>query len=415
MAKKKGAGNEPVYAWIFLPGETVPVVCGALFDRGDFHDFGYGRSYLENPDRIPLDHGEMPLERGLHRSRHEIQGAIRDAAPDAWGRRVLIRRLGMSFERGDQELRETDYLLGAKGERIGALHFQADPNEYRAPELAEAPLADLLRAAELLEKNEPLPPELEAAIMHGTSIGGARPKALIDDGGTRRLVAKFASTTDLWPVVRHEALGMNLASAAGLDVAATELVSVDGKDVLLVERFDRVREANGHFSRRHFFSALTALGLSEMQGRYASYPEFADFLVKYSERPAADCRELYRRMVLNMMIGNTDDHARNHAVFWNGKRCRLTPAYDVCVMRRAGQAGSQAMAVGENGNRSSLANALTACGRFGLGGDTARRIHAELGDLVQDQWRQMAREAGIGPEAMDQLEGTAILSPGLFE
>lgn len=205
---------------------------------------------------------------------------------------------------------------------------------------------------------------------------------------------------------------MKLAAAVGINVAGVQLQEVDGKDVLLVERFDRM-PVEGGVARRHFFSALTALGLSELQARDASYADFADFLAKWSADPRADCHELYRRMILNMVIGNTDDHARNHAVFWDGSRCRLTPAYDVCVLKRVGEIGTQAMLIGADGNYANFNNALSVCKRFLLDEDEAQRIHDQVCEVVAQHWKAIAHDAGLEKRWIDALEGKAILSPRL--
>ena len=135
----------------------------------------------------------------------------------------------------------------------------------------------------------PLSPELEQALLHGTSIGGARPKATMRDENDFPLIAKFSSTTDVHPMVRLEALGLGMARMAGIDVAGSRLVSVMNKDVLLIERFDCESD---NTLRRHFFSVLTALELDEMEARYASYPDLADYLRRYAEFPLEQCKEL---------------------------------------------------------------------------------------------------------------------------
>jgi len=161
-------------------------------------------------------------------------------------------------------------------------------------------------------RGETLSPALDAALLHGSSIGGARPKALLNDP-SRTVIAKLSSTTDTYPVVKAEFVAMRLAQLAGLDAALVQLERVSGRDVLLVDRFDRP----GDGTRRGFVSALTILGLDEMIGRYASYHELA---VKVRERfsePAATLRELFSRITFNILIGNTDDHARNHAACYD--------------------------------------------------------------------------------------------------
>jgi serine/threonine-protein kinase HipA len=188
-----------------------------------------------------------------------------------------------------------------------------------------ATLEQLLHAAELVEAGQRLPQELDAAAGHGTSIGGARPKALLSDGD-RHLIAKFSSTTDTRPVVKAEAAAMLLAARVGVNVAAVSVSVVEGKDVLLVERFDRA----GDGARRLILSALTVLGLAEMESRHSTYVDLARAIRTGPwPTPRDALRELYLRLVFNVCVGNTDDHLRNHAVFWDGKNLALTPAYDL--------------------------------------------------------------------------------------
>lgn len=338
-------GQREAYAWLWLPGQAAPVVCGkvAAGEGGPEapHHFLYGRSYLAREDALPLLPHDLPLRPGDQPSRLGLHGVLRDASPDAWGRRVLIHRLRMSVERGERELTEIDHLL-ARGNGLGALHFQDTPDAWRPPASASASLEQLMAAADAVEAGAPLPPELDLALLHGTSVGGARPKALLQEpAGGRRRLAKFGSSTDLFPMVRLEHLGLLLAQRVGIDTVAHERRAVLGRDVLLVDCFDAPLPGSG---RRHFFSALTALDLHEMEARYASYPDLADYLRRFARDPTAQCRELYRRMLFNILIGNTDDHARNHALFWDGQEVSLTPAYDICPLPRTGFEASQAMA-----------------------------------------------------------------------
>ncbi len=165
----------------------------------------------------------------------------------------------------------------------------------------------LHQAAEILDRGEDLSPDLDAAIRHGTSVGGARPKAqFVDEEGTH-WIAKFSSSTDIGPAVQIEAAALFLAERAGLDVPRFRLVDSLGKKVLLVRRSDR-DETGG---RRSAVSMLTALHLTEMTARYASYPDFLDVL----DATNGHREELFRRVALNMAVGNVDDHARNHAAF----------------------------------------------------------------------------------------------------
>ncbi|QJX03036.1 HipA domain-containing protein [Alcanivorax sp. IO_7] len=178
-----------------------------------------------------------------------------------------------------------------------------------------------------MERGQELDDDLDAALNHGTSIGGARPKVLFRRGKSW-LVAKFSSSRDTLNMIAAEHGAMRLAAKAGLNVADTRVLGVSGKDVLLVRRFDRDTNAAGHPTRRHMLSAMTLLDLDEYAVRSgeASYLELADVLRQYARDFDRDGRELFRRMVFNILIGNTDDHARNHACFWDGTALDLTPA-----------------------------------------------------------------------------------------
>ena len=160
----------------------------------------------------------------------------------------------------------------------------------------------------------------------------------------RKLIAKFSSSTDTYNVVKSEFVAMRLAAKLGLDAAPVQLAHVAGKDVLLVERFDRVRAEAG-WQRRAMVSALTLFGLDEMMARYASYADLTEIIRHRFSQPRETLRELFGRLVFNILCGNTDDHARNHAAFWDGKQLALTPAYDLCPQNRTGNEASQAMLI----------------------------------------------------------------------
>jgi serine/threonine-protein kinase HipA len=185
---------------------------------------------------------------------------------------------------------------------------------------------------------------------------------------------------------------------------------VINKDVLLIKRFDC---ESARAQRRHFFSALTALELDEMEARYASYPDLSDYLRRYAESPVEQCRELFRRMLFNIMIGNTDDHARNHAFFWDGCFIKLSPAYDICVIPRTGLEASQAMEVGEQGKRTSISNALSACGRFGLSTGEAQEIADKMEETIREHWNTVCDEAKVTSQLADQLWERVVLSPAI--
>jgi serine/threonine-protein kinase HipA len=406
-------GNWEAYVWIRLPGAAEPVVCGRVAapdgSPDAVHRFVYGRSYRELEGAIPMLPHALPVQAGEQPSRRGLHGVLRDAAPDAWGRRVLMHRLQMSVERAEAELTEIDYLL-SKGDGVGALHFQSGASSYESKPRPSAGIADLLSAAEAVERNLPLPPELDEALLHATSIGGTRPKALVMNEDGQPAIAKFSSTSDHYPMVKLEALALNLARQVGIDVVTGRRVSVLNKDVLLVDRFDC---AAGAEKRRHFFSALTALDLDSMEARYASYLDLADYLRRFADDATGQCRELFRRMVFNIMIGNADDHARNHALLWDGHRVRLTPAYDVCVIPRLSLEGHQAMDVGELGKHATLGNAYSSCGRFGLGGTEAREIAEEMEATIRANWHEASDEAELPDPLAANLWERTVLSPAI--
>jgi len=407
------------FVWAWLPGATEPVVAGRLDVVGDQLAFTYGRSYLARTGAISLFTPELPLGIGrrLPSPDRETFGCIRDAAPDAWGQRVILSRLAgrptRDSDRGDTgSLPVLTYLLEAASSRIGGLDFQASPTEY-VPRQGSATLAEMLRAADLLQAGQGIPAELEPALLHGTSIGGARPKATLVDGG-RELIAKFSSTTDPYPVVKAEAAAMELARRVGLNVPSTELVSVLGRDVLLVERFDRTPGAE---TRRLMVSALTVLGLTEMTGRYASYPELADTLRKWAPAGAVydTLRELFSRVVFNVCVGNIDDHARNHAMFWDGEHLELTPAYDLSPQPRSGGQAAQAMAISRDGHRESrLSVCLGAASEYGISAETARDIIEGQVAVIEAEWEQVAAAVGLSVAQADLMRhgpGAQILNP----
>lgn len=413
--------NKEAFVWIWLPGETEPVVAGKLeADNGTIH-FNYGKSYLERRGdksrAMPIYEPELPLRAGVLPllGDLEIPNCIRDAAPDAWGRRVIInRQFGLKGRDADTgSLDELTYLLESGSDRIGALDFQRSPTEYvpRAP--INASLEELLASAERVEQGLPLTAELDQALFHGSSIGGARPKALMEEQGTK-YIAKFSSGSDLYSVVKAEFVAMRLAAIAGLEAAPVKLVKATGKDVLLIERFDRIALDSG-WSRKAMVSALTLFGLSEMTARYASYEEFAEIIRHRFTEPGATLRELYGRLVFNILCGNTDDHARNHAAFWDGHELTLTPAYDICPQGRTGNEATQAMLIIGDNRFSQLKACLAAAHHFLLSRQSAVAVIDRIETAIRDNWERVCEEAELGPVEKNFLWGRQFLNPFSME
>lgn len=404
---------DSVFVWIWLPGETDPVVAGRITMDGGRYIFNYGASYLERENAIPIYEPELPLGRGRidPPPNMEMASCLRDGSPDAWGRRVIINRLvgPRTAERGADELNELTYLIESGSDRIGALDFQRSASEYVPRVSAQASYEELLEAADRVERGLPLTPTLDQAIHHGTSIGGARPKALVDDD-ERKLIAKFSSSTDVYSVVKAEFMAMRLAALCGLDVAPVSILETAGKDVLLIERFDRIRTVD-NWQRRAMISGLTILGLGEMEARYASYEDLAERIRYRFTDPKATLRELYGRICFNVLCGNTDDHARNHAAFWDGKMLTLAPAYDICPQGRAGNEATQAMLIKDENRSSTLATCLSACADFHLSEDEARGLIEGQIEAIAQYWASVCEEAALSPVEARLFAGRQFLNP----
>lgn len=405
------------FVWIWLPNETKPIVAGKLTTENSQLIFNYGKSYLERDNAIslydaelPLRPGALPLLRGLN-----MPGCIRDASPDAWGRRVLInKKLGLKGPSVDSaQLDELTYLLESGSDRIGALDFQLSATEYVPRSSVNVTIDELLESAERVEKGVPLTSELDQALHHGSSIGGARPKALIEQDN-KKYVAKFSASTDLYSVVKAEFIAMRLAKLAGINVASVSLIKSSHKDVLLIERFDRVPTQNG-WQRKAMVSALTLLSLDEMMARYASYEDLAEIIRHRFSNASATLKELFARLVFNILSGNNDDHARNHAAFWDGEMLSLTPAYDICPQSRTGNETSQAMLISGDNRMSKLSSCIDAAHHFLLSREDALTIIGHQKQVIEKNWASVCDEAELNQTDRNLFWGRQFLNPYAFE
>ncbi|MBI6885129.1 type II toxin-antitoxin system HipA family toxin [Pseudomonas putida] len=407
---------EQCYVWVWLPGHVDPVVAGVLARDDKRFVFRYGRSYLNRKTAIALNKHELPLGTEIINPIEPMMlpSSIRDGSPDAWGRRVIMNRIfGKEGVNGHYaDLDEMTYLLESGSDRIGAYDFQQSPNEYVPRISRTATLDELLEAASLVEKGVPLSPELDQALNHGTSIGGARPKALIESAGAK-FVAKFSSTGDQMNVVKGEFVTMRLASLCGMDVAPVRLAHAKGKDILLIERFDRELSRSG-WTRKIMASALTLFGLDEMLARYCSYEQLTDIIRADFHDPRRDLRELFSRLVFNILCSNTDDHGRNHAAFFDGKAYRLTPAYDICPQVRTGTEASQAMLILGNNNQSRLAVCLAAREKFLLSEADAIEIIEHQIETIGQSWDTVVDEAQLSEVDATIMRSTQMLHQYAF-
>jgi serine/threonine-protein kinase HipA len=287
--------------------------------RGEFR---YERHYLQRDDAFPLDPVSLPLKADTFSVDHPgIFGIFEDSLPDDWGRRLLVRK--HHIPRHEQNLPNLLLALGNSG--LGALSYtdQAQPSHLSA-DTSTIHLSSLVEAAGRFERGEIQDSELSLLFAAASSPGGARPKALVFDEDTNiHYIAKFPSVRDQEDVVKIEAATMNLAGKAGLAVPLTQLVQCGSTSVLLVRRFDILPAG-----RRHMISFQTLL---KAHGYYQQrYQELLAVVRKYSSKPLEDAERLYRQMVFNAVVGNTDDHLKN---FWmihdREAGWRLSPAFDL--------------------------------------------------------------------------------------
>ena len=413
MASEKGVRE--AHVWVWLPGRTEPVAAGHVHLLGECLVFRYAPDYLSRADAVPIYLPELPLQKREIAPPPDLRmaGCLRDGLPDAWGRRVIEHRLATDDGRRGKYSGEILYMLESGSDRIGALDFQRSGTEHIPRPAQGMALEDLQAGAERIEAGARLPPELAGTFWHGSAIGGARPKALLEDGD-RKLIAKFSSSGDRGQVMEMEFVAMRLAARIGLSAAAVELRKIGGKSILLVERFDRIREACG-WRRRMMVSALTLFGLDSMALPGHSYAALAEIVRHRFTDPKDTLRELFGRLVFNVICGNTDDHARNHAAFWDGARLALTPAYDICPQYRTGNVARQAMAIAGEDRRSTLATCRKAAAQFLLDDTEADVIIAHQLDCVRMLWDEVCDAAELGRDARADLWGKIFLNPYIFE
>lgn len=402
--------KQEAYVWIFLPGKTNAVVAGKMTEENALYSFRYGQSYLENSMAMPLSPFELPLTSDIFfpTGLNVMPACIRDAGPDAWGRRLI------DYKYANLHANELDYLLLSGSNRIGALDFQESSKNYLPRESKNVSLEDLLQVSELVLAEKPIPKALEYALIRGTSVGGARPKALIQHQG-KEYIAKFGLTQDTFNPIKAEFIGMQLAKAVGIDVPSVFLQKALHKDILMIERFDRVPLAEG-MSRKLMLSALSLLKLNEMEARYASYIDLSEIIRQSFKNPKRQMQELYKRLIFNILIGNTDDHARNHSAFWDGQHLELTPAYDICPQSRIGREATQAMAIqGAEGNFSTLNNVLSVCEYFQIDHLKAKEMIEKMIQGIKENWETVCEAAKISLTDKEKLWEKSVLNPFCFQ
>ena len=412
--------NDECYVYIVLPGDTEFVTAGRFalsVDRNGVPTgrFVYGRSYLARPNAVPIDPVDLRLTAESFETRglEGVFGALRDAGPDYWGRLVIERHSGYAM------LGELDYLLYSPEDRTGALSFglNREPPAPCRKFASTVDLANLQRTADAIITGNDLPidPDSEQArmlLLAGASMGGARPKAVVQDDNDL-WVAKFNRPDDRWNHARVERAMLVLARECGLTVAESRLATAGDRDVLLVKRFDR-QSTDAGYRRARFLSALTLLRADDTHHDRAkwSYVLLVEELRRLSSQPQQDAQELFRRMCFNALISNTDDHPRNHAVIALDTDWSLSPAYDltpstpISIERR-----DLALICGDMGRYAHVDNLLSQHARFLIDRADAEATIQTMEQTVRDRWYAIARAEGVTEQDCDRIS-RAFVYPG---
>ncbi len=377
--------------------------------------FVYGRRYLAREDAVEVDPIELKLGSDVYETVRlgGIFGAIRDAGPDYWGRRVIEKHTGKT------RLDELSYLLESPDDRSGALSFGLNI-EPPAPKKKFNKTIDLEKLQSLaealirddLEGHDDDLAQVQDLMLIGTSMGGARPKAVVEDD-VGLWVAKFGRPDDRWNNPRVEFAMLELARQCGVNAARSRIETIAGKDVLLVQRFDRERTSRGYI-RARMISGLTMLRAEDLvyaRDRW-SYVILAEELRRVTTEPKKDSAELFRRMCFNALISNLDDHPRNHSMIAMDREWKLSPAYDLTPSPVVSQdVRDLAMECGDQGRFANKSNLLSQCARFLLSREEGEKIISDMQRQVESTWYNVARACGVS-ERDAKTVSAAFVYPG---
>lgn len=370
--------------------------------------FEYDKSWLNHPEKFALEPALQLTEGAFHTNPNSIIfGAIGDSAPDRWGR-VLMRRAetlkAKNIDTTPKTLFEMDYLLGVNDEaRQGALRFSApeEPETYLTPKnkIAIPPLIELpklLSATERFIEDEETSEDLRLLLAPGSSLGGARPKASVHDQDGSLAIAKFPRKDDDHNVVVWEAVALELAKQAGINVPEWRLETILGKPVLIIKRFDRKAK-----QRVPFLSAMSMLGAKDNEQH--SYLEIAYALAQHGASPEKDMYELWRRIVFSIMIANTDDHLRNHGFIYERQRgWRLSPAYDINPTPVEIKPRILTTAIDFDNTEADIEIAKSVAKDFRLSKEQVENIIQEVSKAVQN-WQKIASDYGLSKQECNRM------------
>ena len=366
--------------------------------------FSYDDSYILSAGNWNIDPA-LALVAGAQPAATELPGAFRDTAPDRWGRSLIDRRHRQEARKQGKAprlLTEVDYLLGVSDfARQGRLRFsltQGGAFEHPSKDVPKLiALPKLLHSAQQVASGADEPAVSYLLEAGSASLGGARPKASVADG-ERLLIAKFPHRQDEWDVVAWEWVMLEVAAEAGVTVPPHELLSIENQHILLTERFDRKGA-----ERLGYISAMTLLGLDD--GMQADYTDIALGMRDASASPKADLEELFRRIVLTILVNNTDDHLRNHGLIRNGSGWRLSPLFDVNPNPEAATRSTSIF--GETEKNAALAALKSGAELFGLDRERAEKIAAGVRNAA-GSWRRYAAKAGIPKDEQSRFSAACF-------
>lgn len=389
-------------------GDGEKVLAGQLLVDDKQGRFKYARAYLENPRAFALDPINLPLAEGIHvnprtRETPGVFGVLIDAGPDEWGRRQL------SKTRRPPPVTHVEFLLAASGEGVGALHFTAGIHDTPKP-TPPRPFANLVHLQHIaadIDAGKEVDRSLEPYFFHGSGLGGARPKTLIEHDG-RQWIAKFGRESDLVDMCKVEHAAMLMARQAGIDVPDVSLTETLRGTVLLVERFDRSRDAQHHLVS--VASLINKFDITQFDEAAMSYPGILQLGRRIGSRTEGLAEKLFRRMLFNIAIGNTDDHLRNHAFYKiaTESEYQLTPGYD--IVPNTGLQGSHAIALGAFGNTPSRDNLEAAAHRMGIERPRAAVLAEEVLQ-VTGHWRDPMADSEVSAADIAILERCFACQP----
>ena len=390
--------TETIEIYIDYGGETrlVGRCRFATKMRNQSSVFEYADEWLSYSEAFALDPAILPLNPYPVNSNFEksaLPGAMRDTAPDQWGQQLIRRAFRKSGEK--RFISEIDYLLAINDKtRIGALRYKRegetdfghDIGRYRVPPLNRLPA--LLNAADAVQSNTETADDLKLLLNEGSPLGGARPKSAVIDNDGQLVIAKFPKPDDDRSIPHGEILALTLAQRSGLNAAFGQLLTVAGRSVALIKRFDRAGE-----HRFPFLSAMSLLGLKN--GETATYTDIAECIRMYSSAPIEDLHELWRRIVFGVMIGNLDDHLRNHGFLYDGDgKWRLSPAYDLNPVPLEEKVRELTTWISDEGPEASVDLSRRAAPYFALKDSQSEQIISEVSQATAS-WREVARNLGM--------------------